>query len=135
LNRSLQILANAAQLLVLLTLGCNSSSRSAELTVRNDIQDQEYNKIIIDQIYHSGGVALSKYTLRPGEEIPLPFNKITHLQVSRQYQDHSNLYQVTCPAQKKGVLIKLIDIHLNRMPGGCLLSKAGEERNGIVHWK
>ena len=122
-------------LILLLSFGCNSTSRSAELTVRNDIQDESYNKIIVDQVNHSGGTALSKFTLSPGDEIEMPYTKISHFRVLRTYQDHSNVYEVTCPAEKKKVLIKLIDIHLNRMPGGCMLTRMGEERGGIISWR
>lgn len=121
--------------LICSSVGCNSPSRSAELTVRNDIQDREFNKIVVNQIHYSRGIALNKFTLSPGDEVNLPYNKISRFQVTREYSDHSNIYEVTCPIEKKGVLIKLIDIHLNRMPAGCRLTKAGEERGGVVSWK
>ena len=103
--------------------------------MRNDIQDQSYNQIVVSQVRHSGGVALQNFKLKPGDEVELPYSGITKLRVTRAYQDHSNLYEVTCPAQKEKVLIKLIDIHLNRMPGGCVLTHAGEERGGIISWR
>jgi hypothetical protein len=121
--------------LFVILLSCNSSSREAEIKIRNDIQDSEYNKITIEEIRHAGGTALNKYNLTPGNEIALPYKRITQLKVSREYKDYTSIYEVTCPAQKKAAIIKLIDIYLNRMPSGCRLSKAGEQRGGVVVWK
>ena len=114
---------------------CDSSSRNAEVTIRNDIQDKEYNKIEISRIRHSGGLALNKYELSPGNEISVPFVGVTNLRVTRAYKEHSKIYEVTCPARKKKVLLKLIDIYLNKMPSGCTLSNVGESRAGNINWK
>lgn len=85
----------------------------------NDSQDSEYNVI---QVSGHG----KRYTLAPGEEGLFP-KGTTSLSWSRKYKDYTRYYQVRCPSSlEKGIRIKLIDVHLNRIAGGCETIDAGK---------
>lgn len=100
---------------LLLFLGACSSDSGAphgRILVRNDSQDREYN---IVEVVASG----RSYTLRPGDSEVLP-QKATRIEFSRAYKDHVKRYTVQCPVNiKQGIVIKLIDVHTGRLPGGC----------------
>ncbi|HMO18612.1 MAG TPA: hypothetical protein PKA63_10240 [Oligoflexia bacterium] len=55
----------------------------------------------------------------------------------RRYEDHSKVYQVDCPSDFDLVMtIKLIDVHTNRLSGGCRLTKRGKMTGGgLVKWE
>jgi hypothetical protein len=108
-------------LFLALLCSCTQTDSDAEVIVRNDIQDREFNEIVVDQI-EGDGVSPGRFVLKPGEERGLPIRRVKRLRVTRQYRDHKSVYSVTCPAKKKPVLLKLIDIHSNRMRGGCILT-------------
>lgn len=56
--------------------------------------------------------------------------------VTRRYEDFSRVYLVECPeGMNKAVMMKLIDIHSNRLGGGCVLAKRGEIRGGSTRWE
>jgi hypothetical protein len=122
-------------LIIFVVVSCTSDRRTSEVTIRNDIQDENFNQIEVDQIQGASGLLPLKIKLSPGEESPLPTKLVTKFRVTREYKDFSRVYLVTCPAKKDKVLIKLIDIHLNRMPGGCLMTRVGERRSGSINWK
>lgn len=112
-------------LLSLLFISCEEGRRIG-ITIRNDIQDREYNQIVVDQVKASGMTQVFSRTLKPKEEVVLPFSKVIGFRVSRRYQKITRVYQVSCPAAANGVVIKLIDIHLNRIAGGCSLTGVTE---------
>ena len=118
-------LRTLAVLSILLTACDESGGRSAEVTIRNDILDKEYNVVVVDQVMSTSGQSGKRYELHPQEERSLKERGITKLRFSRKYQDHTRVYHVTCPDDpNKRILLKLIDVHLNRMPGGCVTTKA-----------
>ena len=96
-----------------LALGCSKDTPPpGRILVKNDSQDSEYNVITV-----SGGGAFT--SLKPGERFPLPTGTKS-FSVSRRYKDYTRSYSVECPpVGKKGVFVKLIDIHVNRIAGGC----------------
>lgn len=107
-----------------------------QISIRNDILDKDFNSIVIDELRNNNGALPWHKTLNPGEEISLPFKHIYSFRLNRRYADHSKIYFVSCPRDSnQKVLMKLIDIHLNRIDGGCKLSKYGIKRNGVVEWK
>jgi hypothetical protein len=80
--------------------------------VKNDSQDRDFNVVQV-----SGGGR--SYALRPGEFALLP-GGTRAITFSRQYRDHTKTYQVECPSRlTRGITIKLIDVHLDRIAGGC----------------
>jgi hypothetical protein len=98
-------------------LGCEPSVPDGRIRVKNDSQDATYNVVKVV----AGG---SSYTLKPGESTLLK-KGTTSLSFSRAYRDYERRYHVTCPAKlEKGISIKLIDVHLNRIAGGCVMDYA-----------
>lgn len=93
---------------------CNSEARvpAGRIRVKNDSMDSSYNVVRVSANGRS-------YSLKPTESVLLP-SGATIIRFSRQYADHVKSYTVHCPSKlDSGIMIKLIDVHLNRMPGGC----------------
>lgn len=124
-------------LILLLVVACSRERiRGGEVTIRNDILDKEYNVIAVDQITTLRGTSSKRLVLRPGEQQTLPFKQITGLRFTRRYKDFSRVYLVECPSNlDRRVTIKLIDVHLNRVSGGCDLVRRGEIRDGFTKWE
>jgi hypothetical protein len=98
----------------MLLSGCSNEPplKEGRIRVRNDTRDRSYNVVRVD----AGG---GGYSLKPGEFVDL--RKGVHVfTLSRQYADHTRTYTVQCPNNlKSGISLRLIDAHLNRLPGGC----------------
>ena len=106
----------ATFLLLMLSACIGENIPDGRIMIKNDSQDRSYNVI---KVVAAG----LRKKLSPGEKVILPASakKIT---LSRAYKDHTREYIITCPKQKSGILIKMIDAHLNRMPGGCNTTSA-----------
>ena len=90
------------------------------ILLKNDSQDREFNVITV-----SGGGAFA--SLKPGERFALP-RGTKEFSVQRRYRDYTRSYTVQCPSVgKDGVFMKLIDIHVNRIAGGCKTISASKE--------
>ena len=101
--------------------GCEKAPPNGRIKVKNDIQDDTYNTVAI-----SGGGA--SFRLKPGESALMPYGTTT-LYWSRAYKDFTRNYTVSCPAmdeKKSGIIMKLIDVHLNRIAGGCVTTYASK---------
>lgn len=104
-------------LLIALLIGCEEGVPDGRIRVKNDSQDKSFNVVVVA----AGGVS---HTLNPKESALLP-RGATFISFSRAYKDYTRRYSVTCPSNlKSGITIKLIDVHLNRMPGGCVTTSA-----------
>ncbi len=116
---------------------CNGKDvPGGEITIKNDIMDKEYNSFIIDKVILGTGASSFSTKIKPGEEVVLPRKNVESFRVTRKYEDHSNIYEVTCPKGfKKQVTMKLIDIHLNKIDGGCTLSRKGIIEDGFTKWE
>lgn len=108
-----------------------------KITVRNDILDKEYNVIRVDQISTNSGGGGGSFSIKPGEGKLLPYKHIRKMRFSRKYKDHTNVYMVECPKDfDKEISINLIDVHTNRIRGGCELIKRGTvDEGGYTHWE
>lgn len=95
----------------------DSGAPPGRILVRNDSQDSEYNVVEVEASGRS-------YTLHPGDFEILP-HKTTRIEFSRAYKDHVKRYTVQCPENiNRGIVIKLIDVHTGRLPGGCKTVRA-----------
>lgn len=133
----MKILINIFLLMILVSCAVEKTP-GGEITIRNDILDKEFNSFSIDQVITSKGAAPYSKILHPSNEIVLPFKNITSFRVVRRYEDHSKVYIVKCPSNHdEKVLMKLIDIHSNRIKGSCKLIKKGEMKvsGGLVRWE
>lgn len=104
--------------LLLMFVACSSERPpDGRILIKNDSQDRQFNVIYVS------GNGLSK-SLKPGQFVVMPPGTTT-FSVSRPYQTNTRSYSVRCPAVKgRGIYIKLIDIHLNRIAGGCVTTHA-----------
>lgn len=102
----------SAFILLMLNACSGESVPDGQIMVKNDSMDSDYNVIKV-----SGGGR--SYTLSPHENAILP-KGTTSIRLSRKYSDHTREYVVECPARlEKGIRIKMIDVHVNRIAGGC----------------
>ncbi len=124
-------------LVAALQTGCSEPTvPGGRVTVRNDILDKEFNSFVVDEVLTSAGAAGFRKVFKPGESATLPMKHITGMRFTRRYPDHSKVYVVKCPEDSNSVVtIKLIDVHTNRMKGGCVLTKKGETRSGSTIWE
>lgn len=97
---------------------CFERVPEGRILFKNDSMDWSYNVVVV----RAGGAS---YALKPGERALLP-KSTKRISVSRRYKDHTRFYEVECPSVKKGIKMKLIDIHLNRIAGGCKTVRAGK---------
>lgn len=122
----------------IIACGCSGdkSTDKVGVTIRNDVQDKEYNNIEIDQLVTTTGQGSYKVKLSPGEEVSLPFEKVLSFRVTREYPDHDKVYLVKCPMNlKKPVTMKLLDIHTGKISGGCRLAQKGVRvEGGWIKW-
>lgn len=107
-----------------------------EITIKNDIPDREYNSYVVDRVIARSGMTGFRKTIKPGEQVVIPQKGIKSLRFTRRYKDFSRVYVVKCPPGfNKRVTMKLIDVHTNRLRGGCKLVKRGvREHGGYVKW-
>jgi hypothetical protein len=103
----------SAVMAALILAGCMGESvPDGRILIKNDSRDREYNILKV-----SGGGA--NLTLAPGQTGLLP-KGTQSISFSRQYSDHVKRYRVQCPKTlKSGIVIKLINVHVNRIAGGC----------------
>lgn len=131
---SLRLLASVTlALAIAASTGCfGSEIPGGQITVKNSIQDKEYNSITVSG---SGGGRSIKVTLDPGQQATLP-RGIKRLTFFRKYQDYSRVYNVVCPADfNQAVTMRLIDVHMNKMGGGCeLLKQDRKENSNRINW-
>ncbi len=118
-------------------VGCSEPEvPGGRITIRNDVLDKTFNAFTIDEVLAGGGSAGFRRTLKPGESATIPVTHVTSFRVTRRYEDYSRVYVVECPDDmNRAVLMKLIDIHSNRLGGGCVLAKRGETRGGTTRWE
>lgn len=101
-----------SSILLLSLLACEPSVPAGKIRVKNDSQDREYNVLRV-----SGGG--NSCTLNPGQSCLLP-RGTSKIEFSRAYRDFTRYYTVSCPPLgERGITMKLIDVHLNRIAGGC----------------
>lgn len=128
-------------ILILLYLICLSGCGApkiagGEVTVKNDIQDKEYNIVQVSHVRTTGGTRSFRVNLKPGQYKVLPFKNIRGARFTRRYKDHSNVYEIECPPGfDRKITVKLIDVHSNRIAGGCKLVRRGKGRYGSVKWE
>jgi len=99
--------------LLLILMGCSESAvPDGRIEFKNDSQDSQYNEMRVS----GPGVDVS---LKPGEFVLFP-KGTENFSVSREYKDYTRSYSVQCPPiNGAGIRIKMIDVHVNRIAGGC----------------
>jgi hypothetical protein len=111
--RTTPIRVYSAVLIMMWVVGClGERVPDGQILVKNDSQDREFNVIAV---YGNGAYAV----LKPGERMLLPPNTRS-FSASRRYASYTRRYSVACPKiEGAGIVIKMIDMHTNRMPAGC----------------
>lgn len=110
----------AAALCILALAACEAPVPDGRIMVKNDTQDSEYNVVRV-----SGGGA--SFSLKPGDHRLMPKGTTT-IYFSRQYANFTRKYTVSCPSRiGRGIWMRLIDVHLNRIQGGCWTIAASKD--------
>lgn len=123
--------------LLISSSGCSDPQiAGGRITIRNDILDKEYNSFVVDEVVSGSGATGFRKEFRPGDQYTLPYKHITSLRFTRRYADLSRVYIVHCPDDfDRAISVNLIDVHSNRLRGGCALVRKGELQNGSMHWE
>lgn len=121
----------------LLTCCQTNAGPPGHIVVRNDILDKTYNQFTVDNVIADSGLTGFRVVLKPGTKKTIPNKNIREMRFTRRYKDYSLVYIVKCPPLgNESVLIKLIDVHSDRMDGGCELSKKGKRGlGGVIQWE
>lgn len=121
----------------LLSASCSRESvPGGQVTIRNDLQDKSFTSFTIDQISTKQGSKVFARALQPGQQVTLPYKDLRQFRLVRPYGDYSRVYVVQCPSGfDEKVTMKLIDIHTDKIAGGCALAKYGKLKNGFVKWE
>lgn len=108
-----------------------------ELTIQNDILDKEFNSFSIDSVVTKTGATGYRKVLKPGERATIPHPSVVSFRLMRKYSDHTKVYHASCPKNfNKQITVKLIDVHTNRIAGGCELTRRGRiSSGGILEWE
>jgi hypothetical protein len=107
-----------------------------EITIKNDIQDRSYNVVQVSHVATARGRKSYRVSLNPGQHVVIPYKHIRSLRFTRRYKDHAKVYEVTCPKGfDRQITMKLIDVHTNRIAGGCKLTRKGKARYGSIKWE
>jgi len=110
MNSFLQV--NLAVLILCSFTACEKSVPAGRIRVLNTSLDETYNVVQV-----SGGG--SSYNLKPGDSQLMP-KGTSMIYFNRRYKDYTRSYTVKCPSPTtSGISIKLLDVHLNRIAGGC----------------
>ena len=118
-----------AALLLVTFCACGEEVKGGEITIRNDIMDDEYNSFVVDQIKTATGMKGTSKTLKPGQEFKIPAKKITGMRFTRRYKDHSKVYVIKCPADAdRRVTIKMLDVHTKKVSGDCVIINTGRTK-------
>jgi len=122
---------------LLLCCCADSDSVPGYIVIKNDILDKEFNSFTVSQVVASQGTTSFNVLLKPHKKVRIPFKKVKSMKFRRCYEDFSRVYIVSCPpAEDQTMVIKLIDVHTNRLPGGCKLTRRGiEEAGGVITWE
>jgi len=100
-------------IIIFVTVGCSEpAAPPGRILVRNTSEDKTFNVVEVS-------AGNQNFSLKPGDKVLLP-KGVSKIYFSREYSDHTKRYVVECPANpSKGISMKLLDVHLNRIAGGC----------------
>lgn len=124
-KRFVSFAAYALTLVALTTVlsSCDAFVRvpKGRIRVKNDLSGSEYSSYSV-----SGGGA--SYYLRAGESATLPARTYS-FSISYQARDGHRSYTVQCPSNSSlGITVRLIDVHTDRISGGCSTVGGSHER-------
>ena len=118
--------------------GCrDSDSVPGHVVIRNDILDKEFNSFTVDNVVTKRGMTNFHAVLRPHRKIVIPQQNIMSMRFMRRYADHTKIYHVKCPPDEdQTTVMRLIDVHTNRLCCGCKLTKRGQlDSDGVTRWE
>ena len=116
-----------------------NSAQAIELTIVNDIKKYEQNRIL--KIENAISVEAPKtkinFKINPGEEKAITKGNVRSFVISRAFSRHKIKYDILCPKDIKGKhQVNLVQIHNNKIPGGCKLARTGHRAKiGGMSWE
>lgn len=115
----------ALLLVVLLPL---SEASAANIIFQNDLASKTGGDLVkIDQVRTAGAIAAMPVYVRAGQRKSISPKSVLSFRVSRMHgTDKADTYLVECDeAAGEPVIVKVLDVHSNHMPGGCTTTKTG----------
>jgi len=89
-----------------------TSVPTGRIRIKNDLSGPEFSRYSVS----GGGMSRS---LAAGEAVLLPVGTY-NFSINYRARDGNRSYRVQCPSNSKlGITIRLIDVHSDRMSGGC----------------
>ncbi|HQH25856.1 MAG TPA: hypothetical protein PLP17_00555 [Oligoflexia bacterium] len=105
-------------------------AQAIELQIFNNMKEKEPGSIFMIENARSAEAPDNKIQFRvlPGETKNITGGNVIAFVLVRVFHDHKLKYDVSCPADAQGAhKITLIDVHDNKLPGGCKVERTG-------HW-
>jgi hypothetical protein len=124
------LLFAVVSMVVALHLFFASSAMAIELQLRNNFKEKEPGSILMIENARSVEAPDNKiqFKIMPGDTKNITGGNVIAFTLTRVFADHKLKYEVSCPADAKGVhKITLIDVHDDKLPGGCKVVRTG-------HW-
>lgn len=124
-----------------------SSATAVELSIRNELKDYESGNILTVEKARSFESPRSRFrvSVYPGKTVRVTKGNVAHFTLVRSFERHKLKYEVTCPEVENydesiKATVTLLEIHQNKLPGGCEVvrhghwsSRAGIKWNQVSH--
>ncbi len=123
-------------ILGLLFLCAPMSAYSVELSVRNDLAEDDDGKIleIENALSKEAPKNAIRFKILPGEEKRLTGGNVTYFILSRVFARHKLKYEIRCDREKAGSdVLTLLKVHQENLPDGCKIERRGHwsKRSGM----
>ncbi|HMO18260.1 MAG TPA: hypothetical protein PKA63_13330 [Oligoflexia bacterium] len=105
----------------------HSHAHALPVIVFNDLEKELEGRVVeIDEV-ETTELKKIRYRLRiyPNQEKEIARGSVLRFSLSRVFPTHRLRYEVKCPDQGDVVRINILEIHENRISGGCTLSRHG----------
>ena len=98
----------------LIIAGCSQEEPVpyGQVRVKNDFHGDEYTTVVVSAAGRS-------YTMEPGDRVLLP-QGVTTISFKYKQKNYTRYYTVECPRDLgAGINMKLLEVHVNKLDGGC----------------
>lgn len=124
-------------LVELLFLPSLPSARAIELAIRNNFAEDDEGSLLVveDAISFEAPDNRIKTEILPGETKAVTSGNVKQFFLNRVFARHRLKYEVVCTTESKGKkTLTLLDIHDEKLPTGCKVSRRGHwsKRSGLT---
>lgn len=109
-----------------------------ELSVKNELRSDEAGSVLFIEDARSVESPKSRFQahIQPGKTVKVTRGNLLNMMLVRPFSRHKLKYEVTCQEKANGhATVSLLDIHNNRLPEGCTVSRVGHwSRRTGLNW-